>query len=50
MTTAKGCNPVLRNAFQVETVGGGQGGIVRYGDKVRFVAYVNDRKVIVSYI
>lgn len=47
VTTSKNLVPVLRNTFQVEPVGQYDSGIVRYGDKVRFVTYVNDKKVII---
>ena len=46
VTTSRNLVPILRNTFQVEPVSESESGVVRYGDKVRFVTYVNDTKVI----
>lgn len=48
VTTAKNLAAVLRNTVQVEPVTEAQSGNVRYGDKVRFVTYVNNSKVLVN--
>ena len=45
VTTSKNAQPLLRNTFQIEAVNESDSNVVRYGDKVRFVAYVNDKKV-----
>ena len=45
VTTSKNTAPVLRNTFVIEPVAETGCPTIRYGDKVRFVTYVNNAKV-----
>ena len=45
VTTSKNTAPVLRNTFCIEPVAETGCPTIRYGDKVRFVTYINNTKV-----